>query len=273
MAQIFHHSANTLARVSLLCVIVLPALLILSGSAISRSPWNTKVGIAKDQPVPFSHEHHAVELGIDCRYCHTSVEKEPYANVPPTATCYTCHSQVWTNSPLLEPVRYSVESGTPLRWNQLHSVPDFVYFNHAVHINRGVNCNVCHGAIQKEMITYKGKPFFMAWCLNCHRNPEEFIGEQADVWALYDKYQRYQPGDKELPETLNIPGEEPEKMTPEQRTIFERMKAQTLTPEQHALADGMDYTRTQEELSKGKERLLKYKVKTEQLTDCWICHR
>jgi len=255
MAQVFHRSANTLANVSLLFLIVVPALLILGGSAVSRSSWNTKVGIPKDQPVPFSHEHHAVELGIDCRYCHNAVEKAAYSNVPPTATCYTCHSQVWTNSPLLEPVRYSVESGTPLRWNQLHSVPDFVYFNHAVHINRGLNCNVCHGPIQKEMITYKGKPFFMAWCLNCHRNPEEFVGERADVWGLYEKYQRYQPGDKDLPEYMEVP------------------EANRLTDEQKALADGADYTRSEDEVLRGKKRLVDYKVKTEQLTDCWICHR
>ena len=262
MAQVFHRSANTLANVSLLGLIVVPALLILSGSALSRSPWNTKVGIPKDQPAPFSHQHHAVELGIDCRYCHNAVEKAPYSNVPPTATCYTCHSQVWTNSPLLEPVRYSVETGSPLRWNQLNAVPDFVYFNHAIHVNRGLNCNICHGPIQKQMITYKGKSLFMAWCLNCHRNPEEFVGEKSDVFGLYDKYQRFQPGDKELPESFN---EDPE--------LKERLKRQSLTQEQHALSEGQDYTRSAEEVRQGKERMLKYKVKTEQLTDCWICHR
>ena len=243
MAQIFHPSSNTVAQVSLLGLVVLPVALILGGSALSRSPWNTKVGIPKDQPVPFSHEHHAVELGIDCRYCHNTVEKSPYANVPSTATCYTCHSQIWTNSSLLEPVRNSVATGAPLRWNQLHRVPDFVYFNHAVHISRGLNCNICHGPIQKEMIAYKGKAFFMAWCLECHRNPEEHVGKPEDVFALYEKYQTYQEGDDKM------------------------------TPEQQALSEGKEYTRTSEELEQGKEQMAKLKVRKQQLADCWICHR
>ena len=259
MAQIFHPSTNVLANVSLVAVVVLPLGLLVGGSAISRSPWNTHVGMAKDQPAPFSHQHHAVELGIDCRYCHNSVEKSPYSNVPSTATCYTCHSQIWTNSPLLEPVRNSVATGQPLRWNQLHTVPDFVYFNHAVHINRGLNCNVCHGPIQKEMMTYKGKPFFMAWCLNCHRNPEEYVGKREDVFGVYKKYQM----DQTVPEDESKLSEEEKK----------RLSDTHLTPEQTALMDGLEYRRSNDEVEKGKELLSTYKVKKQQLSDCSVCHR
>ncbi len=259
MAQIFHRSTNVLAWVSLAGLAVLPVGLLAGGSAVSRSPWNTKVGVPKDQPAPFSHEHHATELGIDCRYCHNSVEISPYSNVPSTATCYTCHSQIWTNSPLLEPVRNSIASGTPLRWNQLHTVPDFVYFNHAIHINRGLNCNICHGPIQKEMITYKGKPFFMAWCLTCHRNPEEFVSKREDVFKVYKENQMDQP----------VIDEE-SKLSPVDKA---RAEATHLTPEQAARMDGKDYTRNAEELQKGKELLSEYKVKKQQLADCSVCHR
>ena len=259
MAQIFHPSTNVLAQVSLVAVVVLPLGLLVGGSAISRSPWNTKVNVPKDQPAPFSHQHHTVELGIDCRYCHNSVEKSPYSNVPSTAACYTCHSQIWTNSPLLEPVRNSIASGAPLRWNQLHTVPDFVYFNHSIHVNRGLNCNICHGPIQKEMITYKGRPFFMAWCLNCHRSPEEFVGKREDVFSVYKKNQFEQPVIDE--ESKNSESE------------LERAKATHLTDEQAARLEVKEYTRREAELDEGKKLLSKYKVKKQQLTDCSVCHR
>lgn len=250
MAQVFHPSTNVLARLSLLGLVALPLGLLAGGSAVSRSPWNTKVGVPKDQPAPFSHQHHAVELGIDCRYCHNSVEKSPYANIPSTATCYTCHSQVWTNSPLLEPVRNSIASGVPLRWNQLHTVPDFVYFAHDIHVNRGIKCNICHGPIQKEMITFKGKPFFMAWCLNCHRNPEEYIGKREDEFAIFKKNQT----DAKIQTNSGVIDT-------------------SLTDEEKALLDGKDYTRNAEELEEGKKLLSEYKVKKQQLADCSVCHR
>ncbi|HEV2472697.1 MAG TPA: cytochrome c3 family protein, partial [Chthonomonadales bacterium] len=142
MPQVFHPAANTLAKLSLLAGVVLPMGVIVGASGITRSPYNTNVGVALEQPVPFSHEHHATELGIDCRYCHSDVEKSATAGVPPTHTCMSCHSQIWTNSPLLEPVRESYRTGIPLRWNKVNALPDFVYFNHSIHVNRGINCNV-----------------------------------------------------------------------------------------------------------------------------------
>jgi len=243
MAQIFHSSANIAVRVGIIGAGMFTVGLIAAGVGISRSPWNTKVSVPKDQPVPFSHEHHATELGIDCRYCHTNVEKAAWVQLPPTQTCYTCHSQVWTNSPLLEPVRTSYNDKLPIEggWNQLNSVPDFVYFNHSIHINRGINCNTCHGPIQKEMLAYKGKAFFMAWCLNCHRSPENFVnaGGAKHVFSLYEKYQTDAP----------------------------------LTPEERTIADGEDYQRNAEERAEGEKRLQEYKVQTKQLTDCSVCHR
>src|SRR5688572_11176345 len=175
MAQVFPSSANTLAKASLLVAAVAPVLLVGGGSMVARSSYSTRVNEAARQPVPFSHEHHINELGIDCRYCHSSVEKSSYAGIPPTHTCMTCHSQIWTNSPLLEPVRESFRTGMPIKddtgapgWARINKVPEFVYFDHSIHVNRGINCNICHGPVQKMQLTYKAKPFFMKWCLDCH---------------------------------------------------------------------------------------------------------
>jgi hypothetical protein len=266
MAQIFHRSMNVIAPVSIIGGGGFVAILVLSIIGISRSPFNTKVGVPKEQPVPFSHEHHAVELGIDCRYCHTSVEKSSFAGLPPTQTCMSCHSQIWTNSPLLEPVRASYVKQEALKWNRLHSVPDFVYFNHSIHINRGINCNICHGPIQKEMIAYRGKPFWMVWCVNCHRSPEYYVGKREDVFGLYRKYQTYQL-DKEDLEKLK------QKKDEKSKVLAEVAEQDLLTPEQATLAEGEDYTRNAEEVKAGEERLQKYKVKKDQLTDCYTCHR
>lgn len=270
MAQIFHPGTNVLARVSIFGALGLPVILILLGSGISRSPYNTSVGIPKEQPVAFSHEHHATELGIDCRYCHTSVEKSAVAGIPPTQTCMSCHSQIWTNSPLLEPVRASYAKEEPLKWNKINSVPDFVYFNHSIHVNRGVSCNICHGPIQKQMITFKGKAFFMAWCLNCHRSPESFVGKREDVFKLYYKYQTYQvvkeeKSGKELspaaPETLAT------------KALNKVIEEDQLTPEQAAMMEGEEFSRAGKNLEAGEAQVKDFKVKKEQLTDCATCHR
>jgi hypothetical protein len=246
MANIFRPAANSLAKASLLAAVGLPVALIVGGSTVARAGYNTKQGLTLDQPVPFSHQHHATELGIDCRYCHTSVEKSSFAGLPPTHTCMTCHSQIWTNSPLLEPIRESYRTGTPIKdkqgeigWNKVNKVPEFVYFNHSIHINRGLNCNICHGPVQKMQLAYKGQAFFMAWCLDCHRAPERFVRERETVFELYKKYQ----------------------------------SGKEMTNEERALADGVVYNRNAEELEKGRELVKKYGIKTKQLTDCWVCHR
>lgn len=240
MAQIFRPSSNTVAKVLLIGAALTPLTLMVTLSQFTRSPYVTKVGVPYEQPVPFSHEHHVNELGIDCRYCHTSVEKASNAGYPSTHTCMSCHSQIWTNSPLLEPVRESYEKNVPLKWTVLNKVPDFVYFNHSIHINRGISCNNCHGPIQAMQIAYKGQPFQMKWCLECHRNPEKYVNEQQFVWQLYRNIQT---------------------------------DPKNLTPEELSLRQGKQYQRNEAELAKGRELVEKYHIKTESLTDCYICHR
>jgi hypothetical protein len=135
------------------------------------TPKYTRVGYQPIQPVAFSHSVHADQLGIDCRYCHNGVEKSWYSNVPTAATCMNCHSQVLPTDPRLALVRESFATGKPIPWVQVHKVPDYVYFNHAVHVNRGVSCVHCHGPIHKMDEVYHAKPLSMAFCLDCHRNP------------------------------------------------------------------------------------------------------
>ncbi|GAB4456555.1 MAG: cytochrome c3 family protein [Armatimonadaceae bacterium] len=244
MAQIFSPNSNVLFRLGLGTIAVLPLALMVSISQFTRSSSVTGVEIPFEQPVPFSHEHHVNELGIDCRYCHTSVEKAASAGYPSTHTCMSCHSQIWTNSPLLEPIRESYQKNVPIKWTRLNQVPDFVYFNHSIHINRGISCNNCHGPIQAMQIAYKGQAFQMRWCLECHRNPENYVNEPDFVWNLYQNIQRGQHADG----------------TP-------------LTAEEATLEKGEQYRRTPEELEKGKNLVKQYGVKTEQLSDCYVCHR
>ena len=153
MAQVFHRSANTLARASILATLMVVAGVIWMNLELIRSPYTTYAGVAKAQPVPFSHKHHVAGLGIDCRYCHTSVENSNFAGIPPTKTCMNCHSQIWTNAPMLEPVRESYRTGKSLIWTRLNDLPDFVYFDHSIHIHKGVGCNECHGQIDQMPLT------------------------------------------------------------------------------------------------------------------------
>jgi hypothetical protein len=140
--------------------------------------------VAQAQPVPFSHLHHVRQLGIECRYCHTSVEESSFAGIPPTETCMTCHSQVWTEAALLEPVRASFRTGEPLQWNRVNNVSDFVYFNHSIHVNKGIGCETCHGEVDRMPLTWKSKTLFMEWCLECHRQPEKFIRPAEKVFTM-----------------------------------------------------------------------------------------
>ena len=163
-------------------LVVGPLLLFLLGLLVARSGHATGEGRFVDQPVPFSHQHHAGELGIDCRYCHTGVERGAQAVVPPTHTCMTCHSQLWTNAALLAPVRESMATGKPIAWNRVNRVPDYVYFDHHVHVNNGVPCAACHGDTRRMPLTRQATPMTMGWCLDCHRAPEERIVAKARVY-------------------------------------------------------------------------------------------
>ncbi len=185
MAQIFHRSTNTIARISIYGAAVLIAILGWAAYELSASPYVTDVNVAKDQPVPFSHKHHVGELGLDCRYCHTAVESAPSAGMPPTQTCMTCHSQIWVNSPMLEPVRASYRDDKSIQWIRVNAVPDFVYFNHSIHVNKGVGCVTCHGPVGDMPLTWRANTLQMGWCLDCHRNPEKFVRPKENVFDIH----------------------------------------------------------------------------------------
>ncbi len=184
MAQIFHRSANTLARLSIIAVVVIVSVVLWAGLEIQRSPYATWQNMAQAQPVPFSHQHHNAGDGIDCRYCHTSVDKSSFAGIPPTKTCMNCHAQIWTNAAYLEPVRESFRSGRSLEWTRVNQLPDFVYFNHSIHVNKGVGCNTCHGPIDKMPLTYQYASLQMEFCLECHRAPEKYLRPREQVFNM-----------------------------------------------------------------------------------------
>jgi hypothetical protein len=176
MPQLFKSSANSFARSS-----IVVAVLVLGGlggalfELIADSSYATRQGDAREQPVPFSHAHHVGSMGIECRYCHTGVENGPHAMVPPTKTCINCHSQIWIDSSTLEPVRESYRTNESIKWTKVHDLPDFVYFNHSIHVKKGVGCETCHGRVDRMPLMYQNASLEMRWCLECHRNPEKFV--------------------------------------------------------------------------------------------------
>jgi hypothetical protein len=184
MPQIFHHSTNTLAKLSIFGGVFILLAAIWAVAEINRSSWNTGQWIEREQPVQFSHKHHSGDDGIDCRYCHTSVETSSDAGMPPTKTCMNCHSQIWADSPYLAPVRESWKTGKPIEWARVHDLPDYVYFNHSIHVNKGVGCSTCHGNVSNMPIMYQASSLQMEWCLQCHRNPEKFVREKKDIYTM-----------------------------------------------------------------------------------------
>jgi hypothetical protein len=185
MAQIFHRSTNTIARVSIYGAVILIAVLGYAVNVVNQTSYVTEVHNARPQPVPFSHKHHAGELGLDCRYCHTSVEVSSSAGMPPTQTCMTCHSQIWTSAEILEPVRASYRDSKPIEWTRVNAVPDFVYFNHSIHVAKGVGCTTCHGPIAEMNITWRENSLYMRWCLECHNAPEKYLRPKSQVFNPY----------------------------------------------------------------------------------------
>jgi hypothetical protein len=184
MPQIFRPRTNTVARASILGLALLVVFLGWAADAVFWSPYTTRVNVPLDQPVPFSHRHHAGQLGIDCRYCHTSVEKSAFAGVPDTETCMTCHSQLFTTAPLLAPIRQSLATDSPIRWKRVNKVPDFVFFNHSIHVAKGIGCATCHGPVNEMPLSWKANTLYMKWCLDCHRQPEKFIRPRDEVFNL-----------------------------------------------------------------------------------------
>ena len=184
MPQIFHRSTNTYSRVSIFGAVFFLGFLLWLFGAWSRSSWATQAGVAREQPVPFSHAHHVGDVGLDCRYCHTTVESSDFANIPPTKTCMNCHSQIWNTSPTLEPVRASFRTDRSIAWTRVHDLPDFAYFNHSIHINKGVGCESCHGRVDRMPLTWQENTLQMEWCLNCHRHPEKYVRPRQFITTM-----------------------------------------------------------------------------------------
>ncbi len=184
MAQVFDRSSNALARMSLVLTGLIVIALGVALNQLQRSPWVTRQGQRPDQPIPFSHKHHVEGLGLQCQYCHTSVEKSSYAGIPPTKTCINCHAQIWTNAELLEPIRQSWATGASIQWIRVHDLPDFVYFNHEIHVNKGIGCASCHGRVDEMPLMYMENTLQMEWCLNCHRNPAANLRPTSEIYNM-----------------------------------------------------------------------------------------
>ena len=184
MAQIFDRSSNALARMSLVLSGLIIIALGVTLDELQRSPWVTRQGQRADQPVPFSHKHHVQGLGLQCQYCHVTVEKSSYAGIPPTKTCMNCHAQIWTNAQLLEPVRHSWATGESVKWTKVHDLPDYVYFSHEIHVNKGLGCSTCHGRVDQMPLMYQQNTLQMEWCLDCHRNPAKNLRPTSQVYNM-----------------------------------------------------------------------------------------
>ena len=193
MAQIFHPSMKVISRASIIAVLIVVGSLTWVAGAMYRSGYFTDVKTPVEQNVPFSHEHHVNGLGIGCAYCHTSAEKSSFAGIPPTHTCMTCHSQIWNTSPMLQPVRTSYQTQKPLEWVRVHDLPDFVYFNHSIHVAKGVGCQTCHGQVDNMPLTWRTNTLQMKWCLDCHREPEKYLRPKEEVYSM-----TYQQPDDQL---------------------------------------------------------------------------
>jgi cytochrome c7-like protein len=184
MAQIFHRSTNTISRVSIFGAVFIVAGLLGLIDVINRSPWVTDAHVAREQPIQFSHERHVAGNGIDCRYCHSSVEDSAFAGIPPTKTCMNCHAQIFSTSPFLEPVRQSFRSDQSIQWTRVHDLPDFVYFNHSIHVHKGIGCTTCHGQVDRMPLMWQEQSLQMEWCIGCHRRPEAYVRPREAVFRV-----------------------------------------------------------------------------------------
>ena len=204
MPQIFHPSTNTIARVSLFGALFLVGGLLWVLVTVQRSSFTTRQGVPVTQPVPFSHQHHVGGVGLDCRFCHTSVETSAFAGIPPTQTCMICHSQLWKDSPTLEPVRESYRTGVSLQWNRVHNLADFAYFDHSVHVAKGVACLTCHGHVDQMPLVYKSASLQMEWCLECHRHPENYLSAKEAIFRMAPASAGVVPAGTDLVKQYNV---------------------------------------------------------------------
>jgi Cytochrome c7 and related cytochrome c/Class III cytochrome C family len=187
MAQVFNRGANSIAKASIVVAIVVAGVAGFVVTRIARSSWITGQYLERQQPVQFSHKHHVGDDGVDCRYCHTSVETSSSAGLPPTQTCMNCHTQIWLESNYLEPVRASYRDNKPIEWQRVHDLPDYVYFNHSIHVAKGVGCSSCHGDIANMPGIYQESTLQMEWCLSCHKNPTPNLRPKSEIFnTSYD---------------------------------------------------------------------------------------
>jgi hypothetical protein len=182
MPQLFPPYADTLARLVLVAIPVVPLVAIGVASWVTASEYITGRSITYDQPVPFSHQHHVGGLGLDCRYCHSGVETSPVAGIPPTHTCMTCHSLLYTQTAMLAPVRESLADDQPMHWNKVNRLPGYVYFDHSIHVAKGVGCSTCHGDVAQMPLMRQAAPLTMGWCLDCHRDPGPNLRPASNVF-------------------------------------------------------------------------------------------
>ncbi len=209
MPQIFGPGANGIARLVLWALAALVVAVVAGSVLLARAGYFTGEGRVLDQPVPFSHQHHVGGLGLDCRYCHTAVEESSTAGLPPTETCMTCHSQLWTEAELLAPVRESLATERPIAWRRVHDLADYVYFNHAAHVSNGVGCAECHGDVTEMPLTRQEAPLTMSWCLSCHTDPGPNLRPPEEIYAP----RRADPDEAEQAELLARYDIHPETMT------------------------------------------------------------
>lgn len=181
MAALFSPQADTWFRIALAGAFGTPAVAVAGLMFLARSPLATEQGEPYEQPVQFDHRHHVGDEGIDCRYCHDTVERGPSAGIPDTSRCINCHAQIWNESDLLAPVRESYFRDLPIRWQRVHRLPDFVYFNHAIHVNKGVGCATCHGRVDLMPLVEREQPLLMEWCLDCHRDPMRYLRPRQEL--------------------------------------------------------------------------------------------
>ncbi|HUN84593.1 MAG TPA: cytochrome c3 family protein [Terracidiphilus sp.] len=287
MAQIFDRSSNALARASLVLSGLLVIALGVTLDQLQRSPWVTRQGQRPDQPVPFSHKHHVGGLGLQCQYCHVTVEKSSYAGIPPTKTCMNCHAQIWTNAQLLEPVRNSWATGESIPWVKVHDLPDFVYFNHSIHVNKGIGCATCHGRVDEMPLMYAQNTLQMEWCLDCHRNPAKNLRPTAQIYNMaWEKPADDRPvwcaaGQEKTgvptAESVDCTTKDPSTSGPEMASLnlplasAKGMASDVAAARVPAMPAYQKFT-SQEAL--GHFLLVQYKIKTpKQITSCDTCHR
>jgi hypothetical protein len=255
MAQIFPESTNTFAKATIFGAAFIVAAVAWAVSMWARSSYVTEVNVVRDQPVPFSHDHHVSGLGIDCRYCHTTVETSPFAGSPATEICMGCHAQIWNDSPLLAPVRESYRTGKPLEWTRVHDLPDFVYFDHSIHVAKGIGCESCHGRVDRMPLMRRAASLQMEWCLECHRDPEPNVRPKSELFAF---------GQLGRPPAADRP-----------RNIRTETETDPLSPGPQARKVGVDAgaKRNGTNRTSHADLVEEYRIVKSQLTDCVICHR